>query len=356
MKATKTLVGVAALSALALAAVVRAAPEDAATDPRQAGPDYAVQGEYSGMAGNYKMGVDVLALGKGTFQAIFFPGGLPGDGWDGKTRVRVDGRREGDTIRFQQEGAKWTASISTPGGSEAGEGYDLVPDGNIVQVVSRRRDGRGARPAIEGRTATGETFRLSRQLRQSPTLGMKPPPGAVVLFNGKSADAWNGGKMTAGGLLQCGTVSKQSFKDFTAHIEFRVPFMPEARGQGRGNSGVYVQNRYEVQVLDSFGLKEVDNECAGIYHQKAPDVLMSYPPLVWQTYDIDFQAARFDGDKKVKPAVITVRQNGVTVHDHVELNGPSPGGQPETAAPGPFQLQNHGNPVVFRDIWVVEKQ
>src|SRR5438034_2961294 len=108
MKLSNLVLGAAALSAaVALGAAVRAAPEDALTDPRQAGPDFAVQGEYAGTAGGYRLGVDVIALGKGGFQAVFFPGGLPGDGWDGKTRVRVDGRMEGDTVRFAREGAKW---------------------------------------------------------------------------------------------------------------------------------------------------------------------------------------------------------------------------------------------------------
>jgi hypothetical protein len=363
MKQNGFLPGMAALSAaMALAAAAGAAPGDAVTDPRQAGPAYGMQGEYAGAAGGQRLGADVIDLGKGTFQAVFFPGGLPGEGWDGKTRVRVDGRMEGDVPHFAQSGAKWTAAISGGGATAqgGGQGYELVQDGPIVQVVPRGAGtsggGTGGRRVLAGRTESGEQFQLTRTVRRSPTLGMKPPAGARVLFDGKSADAWNGGKMTPDGLLQCGPTSKQSFKDFTAHFEFRLPYMPEARGQGRGNSGVYLQNRYEVQVLDSFGLKGEDNECAGLYHQKAPDVNMCYPPLTWQTYDIDFQAARFDGDKKVKPAVLTLRHNGVVVHEHVELNGPTPGGQPETAAPGPFQLQNHGNPVVYRNIWVVERQ
>ena len=127
-----------------------------------------------------------------------------------------------------------------------------------------------------------------------------------MLFDGTSADKWNGGRLVDGGLLAAGCTSKQKFHDFQLHIEFQTPFMPTARGQGRGNSGVYLQNLYEVQVLDSFGLEGKDNECGGFYSIKAPSVNMCYPPLAWQTYDIDFRAARFDpSGKKTQNAVVT---------------------------------------------------
>jgi hypothetical protein len=178
-----------------------------------------------------------------------------------------------------------------------------------------------------------------------------------VLFDGSNADAWSNGHVDDRKLLAGGTKSNQKFGDFTLHVEFRTPFKPTARGQGRGNSGVYLQDRYEVQVLDSFGLKGENNECGGIYSKIKPRVNACFPPLSWQTYDIDFEAARFDADgKKTKNAVATVRHNGILIHDHVEIPGSTGGGQPEKAEPGPIQLQGHGNPVFFRNIWIVEKK
>ena len=112
-----------------------------------------------------------------------------------------------------------------------------------------------------------------------------------------------------------------------------------------------------MQVLDSFGLKGENNECGGIYTLAKPALNMCYPPLAWQTYDIDFIAAKYDdGGKKTKNAVVTIKHNGVAIHENLELKEPTPGnGKPEDASGGPLQLQGHGNPVFYRNIWVVAK-
>jgi hypothetical protein len=108
---------------------------------------------------------------------------------------------------------------------------------------------------------------------------------------------------------------------------------------------VYLQQRYEIQVLDSFGIVMRTHDCGVLYAQVTPDVNMCFPPLTWQTYDIDFTAARFDAEgKRIKPARCTVRLNGVTTIDDVEIKGPTPGGAAETPAPGSLYLQAHGHP------------
>ncbi|NIA14695.1 MAG: DUF1080 domain-containing protein [Nitrospiraceae bacterium] len=153
-----------------------------------------------------------------------------------------------------------------------------------------------------------------------------------------------------------GIVSKRKFRDHKIHVEFRLPFMPKAREQARGNSGVYVQGRYEIQILDSYGMPPKDNECGGIYKVSGPRVNMCAPPLQWQTYDITFRAARFDGTgKKTENARISVMHNGVPIHEDLVLPGPTAGClDTNESEPGGLYLQDHGNPVWFRNIWVLE--
>ncbi len=200
------------------------------------------------------------------------------------------------------------------------------------------------------------------------TLGARPPEGAIVLLDGKSLDAWQsrGGEPAAWTLedgymiVKPGSgniVTRDSFPgDFQLHVEFAVPYMPEAKGQARGNSGIYLQGRYELQVLDSYGLDSLDNDCGGIYKQHKPLVNACKPPLQWQTYDIDFQAPVLEDGKVVKKARATIKQNGVVIHDDVEIE-PTPGGiAGDTASAGPILLQDHGNLVQFRNMWILPKK
>ncbi len=182
----------------------------------------------------------------------------------------------------------------------------------------------------------------------------------MVLFDGSasSLDNWQpGAKRSDDGLLLAGATTRQVFGDYSLHVEFQTPFMPKASGQARGNSGVYHQGRYETQILDSFGLEGKNNEAGGIYSVRDPDLNMCLPPLSWQTYDVDFTAARFDASgKKLSSALLTVRLNGVVVQSEVAVPGPTTAAPlPESNQPGPIYLQDHGNPVRFRNIWLVPR-
>jgi len=198
--------------------------------------------------------------------------------------------------------------------------------------------------------------RLDRVERQSPTLGAQPPKGAMVLFDGSDTEQFTNASMTEDGLLMQGADLKPMFQDFNLHLEFMVPYMPAGRGQGRGNSGVYLQSRYEVQILDSFAMEPVNNGCAGLYRFREPDLNACLPPLKWQTYDIVFTAPRWASDgSKLKNARITVWHNGVKVHDNVELPNKTGAGKPEEPTLLPIRLQDHGNPVRFRNIWIIDR-
>ncbi len=330
-----TLATLAALVILAYGAAHAAGENQpkAWTDPdtaRMQDPDFLIQGEYGSLDAGAAAGVQVVALGDGTFDAYLLQGGLPGLGWiEGKTREHLKGTRKGEIVDF------------------------VGADPNIVASI---RDGKFL---VTGED--GEQSILLRIERHSPTLGAKPPAGAQVLFDGSSAEHWENGKVENGHLLATGCTSKQRFGDYSLHLEFRTPYMPAARGQGRGNSGVYYGGRWETQILDSFGLDSRDNHCGGIYSISKPALNMCLPPLTWQTYDVDFTAAEFnaEGQRTAWPR-ITVRLNGVLVHENLELNKDfttsAPITHPLDAPEGPIFLQNHNNPVVFRNIWIVPRK
>ena len=191
------------------------------------------------------------------------------------------------------------------------------------------------------------------------------PSDAIVLFDGTNLDAFKNGdkwKIEDGVAIVAGKgiATKQKFGDCQIHLEFASPAEVKGKGQGRGNSGIYVMGKYEVQILDSFENKTYfDGQCGAIYKQQPPTVNASRGPGEWQTYDIIFTAPRFNEDKTLKsPAYMTVLHNGVVIHNHFELKGGTYWDKPAgyTAHPEklPFSIQNHGNPVRFRNIWVRE--
>lgn len=304
---------------------VGAADPNGALTVVEAGPDFALQGEYTGTIDEdgkeIKLGIQVIALGGGKFRAVAHAGGLPGDGWNGEKKVEAEATAKEGEIVFA---------------NPAGEG--IVKDGKFEIRI--------------GGEVVGT---LEKVVRKSPTLGAKPPEGAVVLYGGPDdAEKWEGGKADENGLLQQGAKSKETFAGpLTLHLEFQLSFKPAARGQGRANSGCYVQGRHEVQILDSFGLAGKNNEAGGIYEVSDPSVNMCFPPLSWQTYDIDFTPATFEDGKKTANARMTVRHNGVVVQDDVEVPKATRAAPvKEGPGPGPIYLQNHGNQIRFRNVWV----
>jgi len=335
MIAVVGIVSIALASCLCAAAAKTAAPRPAAE------PDDGIQGGYAGtftpagQTAGAKAEAKVIGEGGGAFRVV-----LSAEG-EKPLKVELKGTAEGKKVPLAGKAGdvEWTGAI------EGGR-----------SLSAESKDGKAD---------------LKWSVRKSPTEGEKPPAGATVLLpfeEGKktSLDAWvakKGGPATwvpqddgsvliqGGGDIQ----TKQEFTNVRLHVEFMNPYMPAARGQGRGNSGVYLQSRYEVQVLDSFGLAPKDNECGGIYSVSAPKVIASLPPGRWQTYDITFHAPTVENGKITKPATISVLHNGIEIHkdvkiDHVTMAGVAG----PIKSPAPLMLQDHGTPVRFRNIWLVE--
>jgi hypothetical protein len=198
-----------------------------------------------------------------------------------------------------------------------------------------------------------------------PIVNPGPPPSdAVVLFDGKDLSKWRGENGAARWDLKDGTmvvngtgslISKETFGDCQLHLEWAAPEEVQDEGQGRGNSGVYLLGRYEIQVLDSYNNPTYpDGQAGAFYGHAAPLVNVARKPGEWQTYDIIFHAPRTAADGTIKPGSFTVLHNGVLVQDRVPIPGePTTAAQFRgVAAEGPLVLQDHGNPVRFRNIWI----
>jgi hypothetical protein len=289
-------------------------------------PEAEVQGIYEGALKDAKFEARVVALGKDAYK-IF----LRLTQADGKlVKAELEGKAEGDALAFKSKDGEWSATYTA---------------GTL----------KGAGPG-------GAALEAKRVQRKPPTLGKAPPTGAIVLLDGKDFsnltkkgdEEW---KPAEDGSIQVpkgGMNSKMQFDgSYDYHVEFMCPLMPSARGQGRGNSGCYQANGDEVQVLDSFGMETYKGGgCGGLYNYKDPDVfdvfsLASLPPLEWQTYDIEYRVEKKDGKPSGKPH-ITVTHNGIKIHDNAELKF--------DAKKGGLHFQDHGNPVRFRNIWLVPKE
>jgi hypothetical protein len=325
------------------------------TDPGDATlpEDFRIQGEYAGTgSGGARFGAQVIALGQGAFQAVMYPGGLPGAGWDGRQKSLMDGKRDGDRAVFSPTAGRRRYLAQRPEEFSATSAFPPLGQVDCTATI--------AGSVLLGRMGD-QAFELKRTVRESPTLGGRRPAGAALLFDGTSAAAFDRGRLDERrGVLHTDgrdVSTTRAFRDFTLHAEFMLPYRPDARGQSRGNSGLYLANRYEVQILDSFGLDGKSNECGGVYTRLAPKLNMCLPPLQWQTFDIDFTSATVDAaGAKVTGARITARLNGVLIHDDAEVAGPTGGARGEAeGTPGVLRLQGHRNFVQFRNLWLVEK-
>ena len=294
------------------------------------------------------LSAQVIALGRGKYQANL----LTEFDKDITPMAVLQGQLTGATVHFTEptkQVAKWQGAIE--GGEFTGSSHGPKPGSFVMHKV----------------------------FRPSPRLGAKPPAGAIVLFDGKNLDQWEAAVADDGvwvhrlsvpverqwklvnGAMEVtprggSLITKRKFNDVKLHLEFRTPFMPEARGQRRGNSGVFLQGRYEVQVLDSYGLKPAHDECGGIYSIEPPILNMCAPPMQWQSYDITFRAPRFDSTgKNTQDARSIVFLNGVKVQDNTKVPKPAPAAlNRNVTEPAGIMLQNHGNPAQFRNIWLVE--
>lgn len=341
-------------------------PEYASVEEIQKDPgqwrDFALQGEYVGTVDGQQAGLHLITLGNGQFQFVLYPGGLPGDGWRvGTIRMFGSGRAEGDEIVLTTERI---LSIDT-----------VYPVQDTIETTRYRfhieplKDGElsGPQCALE-RSIRGVIPLLSfkKVYRQSPTLGLAPPKDAYVIFDGTHTNEFMttppegpvrvNRKRLDGVTFWAGVTTKPEDqwwqRPMTFHVEFLNTYRPNSRGQARSNSGVFIGETYEIQILDSFGLESNLWDCGALYSSKAVDVNVCYPPLVWQTFDINLTPPKFQNGEKITNSFWTVKFNGVIVHDRYEMIQKTPAYKEEIPEPRGTYFQPHENRVQFRNVWV----
>ncbi|KAA1257764.1 hypothetical protein LF1_02540 [Rubripirellula obstinata] len=283
-----------------------------------------------------RMGLQLRPVGSTDFDAQMFEGGLPGEGEsfaDEPTQDPIGSPRDPMRLVGRRSGKLLVLS---------GGPFAIFVDAAGCTLID---------PA-------GKTLgRLDRVSRASASLGAKPPAGAITLF-GDDGDTSMlvDATVASDGTLKQGFAIKPMVQDFDLHAEFRTPYMPNKDDQQRGNSGIYIHGRYEMQILDSFAQSPAFNHLGAIYKAKAPDINMALPPLSWQTYDVRFTAARYNADgSKYIDARVTSWVNGVMVQNDVALAGPTGHGKDEQPLLLPIQLQDHNDEVRFRNLWIIDR-
>ena len=256
-------------------------------------------------------------------------------------------------------------------------------DGEVIRFEGNGWSGTVSKDGLAGVCAqgngTGIHFQLGKVTRSSPTLGAKPPADAIVLLDGKNLDQWQHGDgravtwhLSDQGVMEVrsprsaedrenrigGDIeTKRKFGDCKVHLEFRYPVEPGKSGQGRGNSGFFFQNDYEVQILNSYGLEGRWNECGALYKASPPHVNAARPPMEWQTYDVEYTASVWKDGKKVSSPRIEVRLNGVLIHHDEEIPHVTAHAFAarlvEPVGDGSIRLQDHGHAIQYRNIWLV---
>jgi hypothetical protein len=320
------------------------------------------EGEWRLKSGNSgKQTGEVVALGNGQYQAAF-------TAYDG-------GEQEKQTFRFILNGAL------VNGVATFFQSINLGPLGTF-EIKAEMKNSQLAAEYTDGGKYSG-TFALKRVVKQPGSRLAPPLPGAIVLLHATQPKDWQGAwqQLDASppswqlveNAIQAARAedgkpahlaSRQTFEDAQIHLEFRTPLLPLARGLERGDSGVFVQGRYEVQIVDSFGqprplnnfgLPDDDDSAGALFKQKAPLENATLPPGEWQALDITFLAARYDaGGKRTRAGEITVRLNDHLVQDRVPLSEPTEGAPiQDTTTPAGLILQDSGHAVQFRNIWFV---
>lgn len=341
---------VAVLVALALGTALRVEAQADYVPPLSGAPlaQWQVQGEYFGpVDGGGNLGAWLIAKGNDQYTVVFLPGGL----------LTLPGQPAGG---WNQAG--WNRSTFSGSAKLNGTAFEV---NTVSNYKASTITGSGEDRTLAGTTPTGAGFALKRIVRQSPTHGLRPKAawGAANLwFDSATGQADLSKWATKDNTVQLsrkylyrGVQTVASHGAGLLHIEFQTCFNPTATGQGRGNSGIYLQSHYEAQVLDSFGNSGAQDEFGAVYSVQAPSVNASLPPLTWHTYDIYF-TPRTSGDagQANGAAVMTVYANGVRTQDATHVLGVTTAGVGgNLLVPSPLYLQNHGNEVVFNNIWFI---